>query len=152
VSGATLERWRGQALAKPFAQRTWTAAARLEALVATAALDEAARGAWCRAHGVYPKQMQQWRDGATQALADPEQAPASPQQTEHDRRRIKETKREVRRKDRAQAEAAALLVLSKKSRRSSTEHAGSARSRAAPRIEAGAPLSSDGVRSASQSA
>jgi len=41
-------------------------------------------------------------------------ARASPQQTQQDRRRIKELERELRRKDRALAETAALLVLSKK--------------------------------------
>ena len=51
---------------------------------------------------------------ATQALAEPEEARASPQQTRHERRRIKELERELRRKDRALAETAALLVLSKK--------------------------------------
>jgi transposase-like protein len=114
VGADTLQRWRSEALAKPAAQRIWTAAARLEALITTAAMDEAASGAWCREHGVYPQQLQQWRDGATQALADPEEARASPQQTKQDRRRIKELERELRRKDRALAEAAALLVLSKK--------------------------------------
>ena len=38
---------------------------------------------------------------------------ASPQQTKDDRRRIKELERELRRKDKALAETAALLVLSK---------------------------------------
>jgi hypothetical protein len=77
-------------------------------------MDEAARGAWCREHGVYPQQLQQWRQAATQALAEPEEVRASPQQTKQDRRRIKELEREVRRKDKALAETAALLVLSKK--------------------------------------
>jgi transposase len=114
VSADTLERWRSEALAKPAGERTWTAAARLEAVITTAALDEAARGAWCREHGVYPQQLQQWRASATQALAEPEEARASPQQTKQDRRRIKELERELHRKDKALAEAAALLVLSKK--------------------------------------
>lgn len=114
VSAHTLERWRAQALAKPATERVWTAAARLEAVITTAALDETARSAWCREHGVYPQQLQQWRDSATQALAQPEEARASPQQTRSDRRRIKELERELRRKDRALAETAALLVLAKK--------------------------------------
>lgn len=114
VSVDTLERWRAAALTKPAAQRVWTAAARLEAVIATAALDQASRSAWCREHGVYAQQLQQWRDNATQALAAPEEVRASPQQTLHDRRRIKELERELRRKDRALAETAALLVLSKK--------------------------------------
>ena len=110
----TLERWRAEALSKPTRERTWTAAARLEAVIITAALDEAGRGAWCRVHGVYPQQLQQWRQAATQALAEPEEARASPQQTKQDRRRIKELEREIHRKDKALAETAALLVLSKK--------------------------------------
>jgi transposase-like protein len=114
VSADTLERWRAQALAKPLTERTWTAAARLEAVISTAALDETAHGAWCREHGVFPQQLQQWRQSATQALAQPEEARASPQQTKQDQRRIRELERELRRKDKALAETAALLVLSKK--------------------------------------
>ena len=73
VSVDTLERWRSEAMAKPARERTWTAAARLEAVIATAAMDEAARSAWCREQGVYPQQLQQWRDSATQALAQPQE-------------------------------------------------------------------------------
>lgn len=63
---------------------------------------------------MYPQQLQQWRVSATQALAQPEEARASPQQTKLDRRRIQQLERELRRKDKALAETAALLVLSKK--------------------------------------
>lgn len=114
VSLQTLERWRSQALLKPAAERVWTAAARLEAVISTAALDESACSAWCREHGVYPQQLKQWRENATQALVEPQEVRASPQQTKVDRRRIKELERELRRKDKALAETAALLVLSKK--------------------------------------
>jgi hypothetical protein len=114
VGVATLERWRSAALAEPARERAWSAAARLDAVVTTAAMDEASRSAWCRAHGVYPQELTAWREAATEALAEPEDARASPQQTRQDRRRIKELEREVRRKDKALAETAALLVLSKK--------------------------------------
>jgi len=114
VGADTLDRWRTKALAQPVQQRTWTATARLEAVIATAALDEAARSAWCREHGVFPQQLAQWRSSATQALGSPEETRASPQQTREDRRRIKELERELRRKEKALAETAALLVLSKK--------------------------------------
>lgn len=110
----TLERWRSESLSKPIKERAWTAAARFDAVLTTAAMDEATRSAWCRENGVYLQQLQQWRASATQALATPEEARASPSQTKEDRRRIKELEREVRRKDRALAETAALLVLSKK--------------------------------------
>ena len=47
-------------------------------------------------------------------MAEPEEARASPQATRQDKKRIKELERELLRKDRALAETAALLVLSKK--------------------------------------
>lgn len=114
VSEATLERWMSEALAQPGRDRVWTAAARFDAVLTTAAMDEASKSAWCRANGVYPQELAQWRESATQALAAPEEARASPKQTKQDRRRIQELERELRRKEKALAETAALLVLSKK--------------------------------------
>jgi transposase-like protein len=55
VSTATLERWRAQALAAPGElanSQRWTPTARLEAVITTAAMDEAARSAWCREQGL----------------------------------------------------------------------------------------------------
>jgi len=114
IGADTLERWRSESLTRSTKERVWTAAARLEAVITTAAMDEASRNAWCRENGLYAQQLQQWRDNATQALAAPAEARASPSQTQEDRRRIKELERELRRKEKALAEAAALLVLSKK--------------------------------------
>ena len=114
VGVATLERWREDAQSRPARGRAWTAGARLEAVITTAAMNEAAKSAWCREHGVYPAELDKWRASCTSALAEPEEARASPQQTRQDKRRIKELERELRRKDKALAETAALLVLSKK--------------------------------------
>ena len=114
VSVATLERWRSDALSRPARERAWTAAARLEAVIATAAMDEAQRSAWCREKGVFPSDLQQWRENAMAALAQPEEARATPQETKQDRRRIKELEKDLRRKEKALAETTALLVLSKK--------------------------------------
>jgi transposase len=114
VGVGTLERWREDAQSRPARGRAWTARARLEALMATAAMAEAGKSAWCREHGVYPGELDKWRSSATAALAEPEEARASPQATRADRQRIKQLERELLRKDRALAETAALLVLSKK--------------------------------------
>ena len=103
VSVATLERWMSDALSRPAPERAWTAAARLEAVIAAAAMDEAQRSAWCREQGLFPADLQQGRQSAMAALSQPEEARASPQETRDDLRRIKEL-----------AETAALLVLSKK--------------------------------------
>lgn len=114
VGAGTLERWRSDALSSPARERTWSGAARLDAVLTTAAMDETGKSAWCRSKGIFPQELAGWRQSATEALSEPEQARASPAQTKQDRRRIKELERELRRKDRALAETAALLVLSKK--------------------------------------
>jgi transposase len=98
----------------PARGRAWTASARLQAVITTAALSEADKNAWCRAQGIYSVDLDQWYASATTALAEPQDARASPQATRHDRKRIKKLERELLRQDRALAETAALLVLSKK--------------------------------------
>ena len=95
VGVGTLERWR-------------------EAVITAAAMNEVAQSAWCRAHGVFPADLDKWRASCASALADPEDARASPQATRADRKRIKDLDRDLLRKDRAPAETAALLALSKK--------------------------------------
>jgi len=114
VSASTLERWHSEALAQSPGKKVWTAAARFDAVLVTAAMDEAAKAAWCRASGVYLKDLHAWRESATQALATPDEVRASPNQTKQDRRRIQELERDLRRKNAALAETTALLVLSKK--------------------------------------
>ena len=117
VSVATLERWRAGALANGAGDRgggsqRWTAAARLEAVIATAAMDEAARSAWCREQGLYPSELDGWKQDAIAGLGEPRAASAV--EARQDRRRVKELERELHRKDKALAETAALLVLAKK--------------------------------------
>ena len=114
IGVGTLERWREDAQSRPARGRAWTAGARLEAVITTASMSDAGKSAWCREHGVYPAELDKWRSSCTAALADPEEARASPQATRQDRKRIKELERDLLRKDRALAETAALLVLSKK--------------------------------------
>ena len=114
VGAGTLERWREDAQSRPARGRAWTAGARLEAVITTASMGEASKSAWCREHGVYPAELDKWRSSCTAALAEPEEARATPQATRQDRLRIKELERDLLRKNRALAETAALLVLSKK--------------------------------------
>ena len=77
-------------------------------------MNKAGKSAWCRAYGVYPAGLDKWRASCTTALANPEDMRANLQATRADRKRIKELERDRLRKDRALAETAALLVLSKK--------------------------------------
>ncbi len=117
VGVQTLERWRAQALAAAAGEQPgsssqrWTAAARLEAVITTATMDEATRSAWCREQGLYPAELDGWKRDAIGGLGEPRGASVA--DTRQDRRRIRELERELHRKDKALAETAALLVLSK---------------------------------------
>lgn len=85
------------------------------AVITTAALDEAAKNGWCRERGIYPSDLEKWYESAAMALVDPGAAKAStPVDAKADRKRIKTLERELGRKDKALAETAALMVLSKK--------------------------------------
>ena len=115
VQPETLERWREEAATGVGEQVTWTAAARLDAVLMTAAMDEAAKSAWCRTNGVHLHDLVEWRKAALQALGDPKPAAAvrPPSQSKEDKRRIQELERDLKRKNAALAETTALLVLSK---------------------------------------
>ena len=114
ITVETLERWRESLQSMPARGRAWTAPTKLQAVITTAALSEVDKNAWCREHGIYPAELEQWCSSATTALAEPQDARARPKVTSKDRTRIKDLERELLRKDRALAETAALLVLSKK--------------------------------------
>ncbi len=92
----------------------WLATKRVERATFAWPRDEAQRSAWCREKGVSPSDLAQWRESAMAALAQPEEARATAQETRADRRRIKELEKDLRRKEKALAETTALLVLRKK--------------------------------------
>jgi transposase-like protein len=113
VRTETLSRWRAEALSDS-QDRLWTGPARLEAVIHTASLDEASRNAWCRENGVYPAELEQWRAHASDSLSDVSAGSASSKSARKSRQEIRKLQRDLARKDKALAETAALLVLSKK--------------------------------------
>ena len=82
-------------------------------VVETVALNEAQLGEYCRKRGIYPEQLQRWRQSCEQANGEAK-PPRAPAETRREAHRIQELERELRRKDKALAETAALLVLRKK--------------------------------------
>jgi transposase len=84
-------------------------------VIAAAALGPGELGAFLRREGVHEAELEQWRvavmDGATSAL---EGGTTRSSSRGADAKRIKELERQIRRKDKALAETAALLVLQKK--------------------------------------
>ena len=85
----------------------WSAEEKLAAVLEAASLSEEEFGAFLRSRGLHDAQLQQWRD---QMIIGLEPKPAKRVET----KRIKDLEKELRRKDKALAETAALLVLKKK--------------------------------------
>lgn len=73
------------------------------------------RGAFLRREGVHEAELAEWQEAVTEALQG---APSGAARRERaaDKRQLKKLRRELVRKDKALAEAAALLVLQKKVR------------------------------------
>lgn len=95
----------------------WDSQAKFAVVLETASLSEEALAAYCRSKGLYVEQVRVWRLACEQANARREvDAATQAQQHRTDKRRIKELERELHRKEKALAEAAALLVLAKKYR------------------------------------
>ncbi|WP_330982907.1 MULTISPECIES: transposase [Enterobacterales] len=118
ISEATLYNWRNQAKTEgkpvPGADKNseqWPAEARLAVIVETTTLSEVEIAEYCRKKGLYSAQIAQWKQAFLQVPSGDDKAALKHVQKEN-----KQLKKELLRKDKALAEAAALLVLRKKLR------------------------------------
>lgn len=91
----------------------WTAAEQLVALHETHALSGEALQAWCREHGIFAHHLASWRAAFCAGGKD---IASGPREVRTLKDEIVKLKRDGIRKDRALAEAAALLILQKKFR------------------------------------
>ena len=122
ISEGTLYSWRKAARAEgrlmPDGDSTpqgWVSADKFAAVVETAAMNEVELSVYCRERGLYPEQVQEWREACEQANDwDQTQNKRLKENRKSDSKRINELERELRRKEKALAETAALLVLRKK--------------------------------------
>lgn len=87
----------------------WTAEEKLRAVAEAARLDDKELGAFLRREGLHQAQLDEWRSAAMGALTKPPKRP-SRGRTRHEKR-IRQLEGELRRKEKALAETAALLVL-----------------------------------------
>ena len=128
VPQPTLSRWLRQATTleevtrktgKPTGRRTRrssprrerTADGKLQLVLEAAALSQEELGAFLREKGIFEADLLEWRESALTGLrAEPTARPATPAEV----KRVRELERELRRKDKALAEAAALIILKKK--------------------------------------
>ena len=90
--------------------RSWSSAEKFAVVLETAPLNEAERAEYARRKGLYVEQIAAWM----QACRDANGALGERSENRTDKKRIHELERELNRKEKALAEAAALLVLRKK--------------------------------------
>lgn len=122
ISEATLHKWRAEGRGKgqllPDADagpEGWSSRDKFSAVIETAALNEADLAGYCRKRGLYPAQIAAWRSACEQANDwDRASTARLGQATKEEKKRVKDLERELARKERALAEAAALLILRKK--------------------------------------
>ena len=93
--------------------RNYESEEKLMAVIETASLSELELGEYCRRKGYYPEQIAGWRVSIIQGLsAKPDKADR--EQLQQQGKAIKQLHQELNRKEKALAEAAALLILGKK--------------------------------------
>lgn len=122
IGYSTLHKWildAKQHELEPMAQSTtekrpqdWTREERLDMIIKCAAMNDEEMSACCRQSGIYLHHLKQWR---SDFIADPGAAKTSVNaDTKPLKREIKKLQQDLRRKEKALSETAALLVLSKK--------------------------------------
>lgn len=116
----TLWNWKTKALSSGSAavgssrsSNKWSDESKLAIIIETAALNAAETSEYCRAKGIFPEQIQQWRAaavvGQSKALSKTER-----EELQAIKKENKILKKELARKEKALAEAAALMILRKK--------------------------------------
>jgi len=92
--------------------KPYSKAAKFDLLVQYFSLDKDSRGGFLRKHGLYSMELESWKHefiGSLTGVASAKQKPRK-----KDLQKIKQLERDLRRKDKALAEASALLILKKK--------------------------------------
>jgi transposase len=96
----------------------WSATDKFTVVLETAGLNATELSAYCRERGLFPEQVERWRQASQDANDKPVLTLKEQKELEklraQDQREIKRLKQELRRKEKALAEAAALLMAAKK--------------------------------------
>jgi len=96
----------------------WGSTDKFTVVLETAGLNATELSAYCRERGLYPEQVERWRQASQDANEKPVLTLKEQKELERlraqDQKEIKRLKQELRRKEKALAEAAALLIASKK--------------------------------------
>lgn len=118
----TLYRWRDAAAKTGLSATTkykqadkWSSQDKFTVVLETANLNEIEFSEYCRKKGLYPEQVKEWRETCMQANGgESEKSSKVSKELREERQQKEKLEKELRRKEKALAEAAALLVLRKK--------------------------------------
>jgi len=122
ISDCTLYTWRKDARLKGLVvpgdgknAEDWSCEDKFSVVLETATMNEAEIAEYCRKKGLYVAEIATWKQACTQAnAASKKQEKEFKASSFKDKKEIQSLKQQLRRKDRALAETAALLVLRKK--------------------------------------
>jgi transposase-like protein len=122
VTSATLYNWRKQFRAKGVVvpdrkgnTEQWSSEDKFAVVVETSSMNESELSEYCRRTGLYPEQIASWRRACLLANESADKvSKVVKRHRQEDRKKVKGLERELRRKEKALAEAAALLILKKK--------------------------------------
>lgn len=122
LSRTTLYNWRKQAINQGIivpkrskGPESWSSEEKFAVVLETGALNAAELAEYCRKTGLYVEQIERWKCACAEANKTVVgQNKAQQARSREDKQRIRELEKELRRKDKALAETAALLVLRKK--------------------------------------
>ena len=122
ISTATLYNWRKEAREQgrllpvhSSEPEGWSARDKFNAVLETASLSESELAEYCRQRGLYPEQLRRWRSACEGANDQADAAERQQRQAvKAEKARSRELERELKRKESALAETAALLTLRKK--------------------------------------
>lgn len=99
---------------RPKRPQDWNPKEKLKIVIDTASLDGEQLGGFLREKGLHETTLEQWRLQMIEALQNRDLKSHKSKSKTSDIKRIRELEKELRRKDKALAETAALLVLKKK--------------------------------------
>ena len=121
IPQGTLARWKNEAKAQGIAAptgenaETWSTQDKFLIVVETASMNESDLAEYARKKGLYVEEIKAWRDACVNANGGIAREAANlHHELKESQKARKKLEKEIQRKDKALAEAAALLVLSKK--------------------------------------
>lgn len=121
INANTLYRWRVGAKRTGLSSTTkyknadkWSAEDKFMVVLETANLSELEFSEYCRKKGIYPEQVKEWKEACMNANSSSEKNSKTAKELKKEKREKEKLQKELDRKEKALAETAALLVLSKK--------------------------------------